>query len=81
MNESVRIDPPITRPITEEKFMTNIKNITGKRINSAPSPIKVHPSTFVSSGSRLNFIMSKGIESNEKMMIEIRMIFWTGIEK
>jgi hypothetical protein len=81
MNESVRIDPPIIRPITEEKFMTNINSIKGNKINSAPSPIKVHPSTFVSSGSLFNFPQIIGIEINERIRIETRMVFWTGIEK
>jgi len=81
MNESVRIEMPIIRPMTEEKFIININSIKGNKINSAPSPIKVHPSTLVSSGSRFNFPDRKGIEINEKMRIETRMIFWTGIEK
>jgi hypothetical protein len=81
MNESDRIDPPIMRPITDEKFMTNINSIKGNKINSAPSTIKIHPSTFVSSGSRFNFPEIKGIEINDRIRIETRMIFWTGIEK
>ena len=81
MNESARIDPPIIRPMTEEKFMTNINSIKGNNINSAPSTIKVHPSTFVSSGSLFNFPWIKGIEISDKIRIETRMIFWTGIEK
>jgi hypothetical protein len=79
MNESVRIDAPKIRPITEEKFMINIKNMTGNRINSAPRPIKVHPSTFVPSENRFNFPKIKGIEITERIRIETRMIFWTGI--
>jgi hypothetical protein len=67
--------------MTEEKVMTNIKNMTGKRINSAPSPMKVHPSTFVSSGSPFNFPKINGIASNEKIRIETRKIFWREIEK
>jgi hypothetical protein len=67
--------------MTEEKFIININSIKGNKINSAPNPIKVHPSTFVSSGSRFNFPNSKGIESNERIRIETRMIFWTLIEK
>ncbi|MCZ7400945.1 MAG: hypothetical protein O8C61_01845 [Candidatus Methanoperedens sp.] len=81
MNESVRIDPPIIRPITEEKFIININSIKGNTINSAPNPIKVHPSTFVSSGRRFIFPDSKGIESNERIRIKPRMIFCTGKEK
>jgi hypothetical protein len=81
MNESVRIEPPIIRPMTEEKFIIKINNIKGNKINSAPSTIKVHPSTFVSSGSCFNFPHIKGIEINERIRIETRMIFWTGIEK
>jgi hypothetical protein len=81
MNEIVRIDPPIIRPMTEEKFIININSIKGNKINSAPSPIKVHPSTFASSESRFNFPEIKGIEINERLRIETRMIFWTEIEK
>jgi hypothetical protein len=80
-NESVRIDPPIIRPMTEKKFMTNINSIRGNKINSAPSPIKVHPIIFCSSGSWFNFPRIKGIEITEIIRIETRMIFWTGIEK
>lgn len=81
MNESARIGPPIMRPMTEEKFMINMNNIKGNKINSAPSTIKVHPSTFLSSGSRFNFPKIKGIENNERIRIETRITFWTGIEK
>jgi hypothetical protein len=81
MNDRVRTDPPIIIPIIEEKFMTNMNSIKGNKINSAPSPIKVHPSAFVSSGRPFNFPKIKGIERNEKRRIETRMIFWTGIEK
>jgi hypothetical protein len=81
MNESARIGPLITRPMTEEKFIINIKSIKGNKINSAPINKKVHPSTFVSSGRRFIFPDSKGITRNEKIRIETRMSFWTGIEK
>jgi hypothetical protein len=72
MNESVRIEPPIIRPMTEEKFMTNINSIKGNKINSAPSTKKVHPNTFGSSGRRFNFPQIKGIEINDKIRIETR---------
>ena len=81
MNESVRTDMPKTRPITEEKFMINIKNIMGKRMNSDPSPIKVHPSTFDISGSLSKFPVIKGIESNERIRIIIRIFICAEIEK